>query len=142
MCIIDYIMYRAYMGMLHRKGELREIGAHRYTLLVIVCLFSPLYFLLTTPFQPKDYDTGLYVNLVIFLIILVIFEINYKKKKIEHIKKRFSNSKYKAFMGRYFLITLLIVSIVFSCLSVSCIHVISEKYQLNGIFYRLIGISI
>ena len=54
-------MYRAYMGMSHRKGELREIGAHRYTLVVSFCLFYPLFGLPLITIMPTEENKGILI---------------------------------------------------------------------------------
>ena len=77
MCIIDYIMYRAYMGMSHRKGELREIGAHRYTLAICVCLFSPIFLIIYTLLMPNNQDVELVVALILYLLFTILFEKRY-----------------------------------------------------------------
>ncbi len=139
MSIIDYIIYRAYMGMSHRKGELREIGAHRYTLAVCVCLFSPLVFIILTPFNLKNQDVNIIISLFIYIIFFYLFEKKYDDKKIEKIIITFKKKGRNNYIlgNTTFLVVVFLISVLFFILSVHFIHVVAEKYQLNGIFYRI-----
>lgn len=141
MCIIDYIMYRAYMGMSHRKGELREIGAHRYTLAISFCLLYPIIGLLFIPIMPQNENWGLLVFGGIFILYFIIFEKRYNKRRIAQLIKRYKKTRFVE-NNNLFLITLIFISIIYAVCFAVFFHSVTEKYHLNGCLYHLLGFNI
>ena len=131
------------MGMSHRKGELREIGAHRYTLAICVCLFSPIFLIIYTLLMPNNQDVELVVALILYLLFTILFEKRYSSNRMSKISNKYKDYWLNKNIGNiFFLIITFILSVIYAVCFAVFFHSVTEKYHLNGCLCHLINLNI